>query len=429
MDWKEKYADKIVTAEEAMLCIHDGDLIMPADFGSEPVHLVDAMTKRAMELNGIRVSHGGNVGPEPHLDPEVKDKIHFNCLCAVPKSRQAILEKRADFTPCYFHLWPKLIREVLKPDICLIQITEPDENGMASLGISSDFTTHLPQYAKITIAQVNHNMPYIANNLIHVDQIDYLVEYDEPIVELRDSVPGEMEKRIGANVVDLIHDGDCLQLGRGKLPDYVMTMLQDKKDLGIHSEMLSDGVMKLVKQGVITNKYKKIHPGKIVASMLCGSAELYRWADHNDDLLLLPVEEVNDPFVISQNDNVVSLNSAIEVDLLGQVVCDMIGTTQFTGVGGFTDFVRGASRSKGGRTIVAFSSTASHDTISRIVKYVTPGAAVGATRYDVDYIVTEYGVAQLWGKTNAERVEALIAIAHPKFRDELREYAESVNLL
>lgn len=429
MSWREKYSEKIVSVQEAMKQIKTGDMIIPGDFGAEPVYLMQAMTQRAKELGGIRVSHGGNIGPEPHLDEEMKDKIHFECLCAVPKSRKALEENRADFIPCYFHQWPRLMREILKPDVALVQITEPDEEGYASMGISGDFTCLLPSMAKITIAQINRQMPYVANNKIHIDQLDYLVEYDEPMVELTDSFPGEIEKEIGKYVVDLIHDGDCLQLGRGKLPDYVLNLLGDKKDLGIHSEMLSDGVMKLVKAGVITNKYKKVHPGKIVGGFAGGSKEFYEWIDHNDDLLLLPIDYVNDPKVIAQNDNVVSLNSAIEVDLLGQVVADMVGPKQFTGVGGFTDFVRGAFASKGGRTIVAFGSTAKNDTISRIVPTITPGAAIAATRYDVDYIVTEYGVARLWGKTTKERTKAIISIAHPKFRDELREYARTVNLL
>ncbi len=429
MDWRDIYKDKIVTAQEAMKCLKTGDMVIPADFAAEPVHLLEAMTERAKELDGIFVSHGGNVGPEPHLDEEMAEKIRFQCLCAVPKSRKALEDGRADFIPCFFHQWPRLIREVLKPDVALVQITEPDENGVASLGVSSDFTSYLPGYAKITIAQVNRNMPYVPNNLVKVEDIDYLVEFDEPLLVLTDSVPGEMEEKIGKHVAGLIHDGDCLQLGRGKLPDYVLNLLMDKKDLGIHTEMLSDGAMKLMRAGVVNNKCKNIYTGKTVTSFMGGSAEFYEWADHNEDLMLLPVDVVNDPAVISQIDNMVSLNSAIEVDLLGQVVADMIGPRQFTGVGGFTDFVRGASESRGGRTIIAFASTSRDGKHSRIVPHISPGAAVAATRYDVNYVVTEYGVASLWGKTNKERVQALIAIAHPDFREELTKYAREVNLL
>lgn len=431
MDWKEKYQEKIVTVEEAMSHMKDGDMIVPGDFCAEPVYLIDAMTKRAKELTGegIYIAHGGSVGPEPHLDPGMESYIHFHCMCAVPKSRQALEEKRADFLPCYFHQWPRLFREKGRPNVALITISEPDEQGVASLGVSCDYTCYLPEVADLVIAQVNKNMPYIDGNTVSLDKIDYLVLHDEPVVELLDSFPGEKEERIARNIVPLIHDGDCLQLGRGKLPDYVMTLLTDKKDLGIHSEMISDGALKLIRSGVITNKYKNFHRGKTVCAMLAGSTELYRWAEHNPDLQLLPVDVVNDPKIIAQNDNVVSLNSALEVDLLGQAAAEMIGARQFTGVGGFTDFVRGASESKNGRTIIAFASTSSDGKHSRIVPYITPGAAVTATRYDVDYIVTEFGVAQLWGKTNRERVEALIAIAHPDFRDGLRAYAKKVKLL
>ena len=429
MNWKEIYREKIVTADEAMQHIQRGDLIIPGDFGAEPVYLMEHMTKRAGALGNVKVMHGGNIGPEPHLMSESKEFVDFECLCAVPISRKALEERRADFVPCYFHEWPKLFKTVKKPDVALIQVTEPDENGMVSLGVSSDFTSLIPTLARTTIAQVNRNMPFIPSNTISIEQLDYLVLQDEPLLLLTDSFPGEVEKEIARHVIPLIHDGDCLQIGRGKLPDYVMTQLMDKKDLGIHTEMFSDGAMQLVKAGVINNSRKSFHPGKTVCSFMAGSEELYKWAQDNEDLLLLPVDIVNDPFIIAQNDNVVSLNSAIEVDLLGQAVADMIGSRQFTGVGGFTDFVRGAGRSKGGRSILAFASTSKDGKTSRIVPHITEGAAVAATRYDTNYVVTEYGAAQLWGKTNRERVEALIGIAHPKFRDELRAYAHEKGLI
>lgn len=429
MDWKERYADKIVPVEQAMKVIRDEDTVIPGDFCAEPVYLLEAMTKRAQELTRIHILHGGNIGPEPHLAPGMEKHIQFSCLCAVPVSRKALAEKRADFLPCYFHEWPRLFREKTRPDVALIQVTEPDENGIVSMGPSGDFTAYLPSLAKATIAQVNRNLPFIKSNTISVDQIDYLVPHDEPMLELMDSFPGEVEKEIAHNVTPLIHDGDCLQIGRGKLPDYVMTQLTDHKDLGIHTEMFSDGAMKLVQAGAINNSRKQFHPGKVVCSFIGGSRELYQWVSGNDCIDLLSVDIVNDPFVIAQNDNVVSLNSAIEVDLLGQAVADMIGDRQYTGVGGFTDFVRGAGASKGGRSIIAFASTSKDGKTSRIVPHVTEGAAVAATRYDVHYVVTEYGVAQLWGKTNRERVKALIAIAHPKFRDSLREYAIEKGLL
>jgi len=431
MNWKEAYKKKIVTAEEAMRVVKTGDRVVPGDFCAEPVHLIEALVKRAKELNGIEVAHGGNIGPEPHLDPGMEKYIHFNCLCAVPKSRKALEEQRADYTPCYFHQWPRLFAPdgPLPVDVALIQLTPPDENGDCSFGVSVDFTSYLPEFAKITIAQINSNMPRTFSKKINLNQLDWIVPYDEPLVELGSVPAGELEAAISKHVAPLVCDGAAVQIGIGKLPDLIMHSLREKNDLGIHTEMMSNGVMELMKLGVVTNKYKAVHPGKTVTSFLGGDREFYRWVDNNPDIELLPVDFVNDPYVIGQNPNVISINSAIEVDLTGQIVADTIGTRQFTGVGGFNDFVRGARRSKGGKTIVTFPSATGNGKHSRIVPFITPGAAVCATRFDADYIVTEYGVAQLWGKTTRQRIEALIAIAHPSFRDELCDYARKNKLL
>ena len=431
MNWKQKYAHKIMPVDEAMRHIRAGENIIPGDFCAEPEYLLHGLVNNAGDIGGVRVTHGGNVGSEPHLAPEMKDLIHFNCLCAVPVSARAIEECRADYVPCYFHQWPKLIGKggPQQCDVAFLQVSEPNEEGICSLGVSSDFTYYLADIARLTIAQVNKHVPWMEDNTISIDKLDCLVLHDEPLVELKDSFAGPKEEAIAQYVLPLIEDGACLQIGRGKLPDYVMGKLIDRKHLGIHSEMISDGVMKLMEAGAVDNSLKKVLPGKTVCSMLAGSAELYRWADRNPNIALMPVDFTNDPFVIAQNDNVVSLNSAIEIDLLGQAVCDMIGPRQFTGVGGFTDFVRGAQRSKGGRTILAFSATSSNGKTSRIVPHVTYGAAVAATRWDTDYVVTEYGIAQLWGKSNRERVEQLINIAHPDFRDELRREAVERKLL
>jgi len=431
MDWKEKYADKIVTVEEAMSHIQPGDLVVPADFCAEPCYLMQGLADAAPKLGGIRVSHGGNVGPQPHVAPGMEKYIDFDCLCAVPVTRKAIAEHRADYLPCFFHQWPRLLGKggPMQMDVALIQVTEPDENGIVSFGVSSDYTCYMPDVARLTIAQINKNVPWMDGNTCPVEKLDYLVLKDEPVVELLDSVPGEKEQAIAKYVLPLIEDGACLQIGRGKLPDYVMSLLTDRKHLGIHSEMISDGVMKLMKAGAVDNSMKQIHRGKTVCSMIAGSAELYKWVSHNPDIEILPVDYVNDPAIIKQNDNVVSLNSITEIDLMGQAVCDMIGPKQYTGIGGFADFVRGASESKGGKTILAFSSSTGDGKHSRIVATPTPGVAIASTRWDTNYVVTEYGVAQLWGKTNRERAEAMIAIAHPNFRDELRTQAIDLGLI
>lgn len=431
MSWRELYKEKIVTAREAMQCVKTGDRVVPGDFSNEPVHLMHALAERARELEGIEVVHGGNIGPEPHLDPGMEKYIHFNCLCAVPKSRKVLDEQNGDYTPCYFHEWPKLMKPdgPLPVDVGLIQLSLPDENGECSFGAAVDYTCYLPEVSKITIAQINKNMPRVGSRTVNLSQIDWIVPYDEPLLELPPSPVGEIELAISRHVAPLVPDGATLQIGRGKLPDTIMAALRDKKDLGIHTEMMSNGVMELMKAGVVTNKYKKICPGKTVTSFFAGDKEFYEWINENPDVDLLPIDYVNDPFVIAQNPNVISINSAIEVDLTGQVVADMIGPRQFTGVGGFTDFVRGARRSKGGKTIVTFASVTGNGKNSRIVPHITAGAAATATRFDIDYVVTEYGVAKLWGKTVRERAEALIAIAHPKFRDELREAAVQAKLI
>ena len=431
MNYKEVFKDKIVDAGHAMHHIKPGDRIAMSDFCAEPLHLVEALAERARQLDGIEIVTGGNIGPEPHLDPGMEKYVRFNCLCAVPKSRKAIAECRADFTPCYFHEWPQLLAPdgPLPLDVALLQLSPPDENGDCSFGVSVDFTALLPKLAKVTIAQINSRMPEVPGAKINLKDVDWVVPWDEPIVELESVAAGEIETQISRYVASLVPDGATLQIGRGKLPDQVMNLLQDKNDLGIHSEMISNGVMNLINNGVVTNKYKKIKPGKTVAGFVAGDQTFYEWVDHNPAIELMTIDFVNDPYVIGQNPQVVSINSAIEVDLTGQVVAETIGTRQFTGIGGFTDFVRGARRSKGGKTIVTFASTTSNGKHSRIVPFINPGASVSATRFDVDYIVTEYGIAQLWGKSNRERIEALIEIAHPDFRDGIKDYAKETKLL
>lgn len=431
MDWKQRYAERIVSAEEALSCIKPGDNVVPGNFAGEPVYLIDELARIAPRIGGkIKVTHGGLIGPEPHMKPGMERYFDVRVMHCVPMSQQGILEHRIKFLPCNFRRWVHMFEH--GPDACdvaLVMVTPPDENGMCSFGATGDYSMLLPGFAPITIAQVNDCLPFVETNTVPIDAFDYLVVHDEPVVELLDSTPGEKEKAIARNVLPLIKDGDCLQLGRGKLADYVLRYLTDRKDLGVHSEMVSDGIMGLYESGAITGNRKTINKGKITTSMICGSKKLYKWADRNPVLEIRPITYINDPAVIAQLDNVVSLNSAIEIDLLGQAVCDMIGPEQYTGAGGFTDFVRGASESKGGRTILAFSATAGHETVSRIVPHVTAGAAVGATRLDVDWVVTEFGAVSLWGKTNEDRVKALISIAHPKFRAWLTEEAEKANLI
>jgi 4-hydroxybutyrate CoA-transferase len=319
--------------------------------------------------------------------------------------------------------------KILPVDIALIQVTPPDKEGFCSFGVSVDYTVAAAENARITIAQMNRNYPRTAGASIHVSKLTYIVEKDEPVIELNPPVIGDVEKLIGENVAALIPDGATLQLGIGAIPDAVLLFLKDKKDLGIHSEMFSDGAVVLAQAGVITNRKKTIHTGKFTASFLMGTRKLYDFIDNNANVELLPVEHVNDPYIIGQYVNMVSINSALQVDLMGQVNAEMIGSRQFSGIGGQVDFVRGVSRAKNGKSIIALPSTASNGKISRIACELDRGAAVSTSRNDVHYIVTEYGAANLRGKSLRQRADALIAIAHPDFRAALFEEAKAKGMI
>ena len=306
--------------------------------------------------------------------------------------------------------------------MALIQVSKPDKNGYVSLGISVDYTKSACEVAKIVIAQVNENMPKtFGDSFLHISDIDYIVEKNEPIIELPKAKIGEVEKEIGRYCASLINDGDTLQLGIGAIPDAVLTFLKDKKDLGIHSEMVADGVAELVKEGIITNKRKKLDPGKMVVTFSMGTRELYDFLDDNPSVMFMPVDYVNNPTVIMQEDNIVSINSCVQIDLMGQVASETIGETQISGTGGQVDFIRGASMAKNGRSIIAMPSTVKGK-LSKIVTKLDDYSVVTTSRNDVDYVITEYGIAHLRGKTLRERSLALINIAHPDFRDELLEY-------
>lgn len=312
----------------------------------------------------------------------------------------------------------------MPPDVTIIQVSPPDEHGYCSFRISCDYTKGAAENSKIVIAQINKCMPRtLGNSFIHISDMDYIVEYDQPILQLTPPKIGEIEKKIGEHCASLIEDGDTLQLGIGAIPDAVLSFLKEKKDLGIHSEMISDGVVDLILAGVINNKKKNIHTGKCIISFLMGSQKLYDYVNDNPSVELHPVDYVNHSFIIAQNNNMVSINSALQVDLMGQVNAESIGDMQFSGTGGQVDFVRGASMSNRGRSIIAMPSTASKGTISKIVMNLDLGSTVTTSRNDVDYVVTEYGIAILKGKTLRERAKALISIAHPDFRQQLMEQA------
>jgi acetyl-CoA hydrolase len=357
--------------------------------------------------------------------------LRVNTMFISANIRKAVHDGRADFTPVLLSEFPLLFkRNILPLDVALIHVSPPDEHGFCSFGIEVGLTKSAAETAKIVIAEVNQQMPRtLGDSFIHVSKLTHVVPVDYPITELNlsDEGKGDLVEKIAGYIAELIPDGATIQLGIGAIPDAVLKFLFEKKDIGIHTELFSDGIIDLVDAGVLTNSRKTLHPGKIIAGFIIGTQRLYKWSDDNPLIELHPTEYVNDPFVIAQNDRMVAVNSAIEVDLTGQVCADSIGPKLYSGVGGQLDFIYGASRSKGGVPIIALPSTAKN--ISRIVPMLKEGAGVVTTRNHVRFIVTEFGIADLYGKTIRQRAQALIAIAHPEFRDELRKQAQALNFI
>lgn len=420
MNWKEEYADKIVSVQEAVSHVQSGNRIVFSHACGEGQYLTDELVNQAERLENVEIVHMVAMGTAPYCQPGMEKHFRHNALFVGGSTRKAVEEGHADYTPCFFHEIPRLFTDGCLPvDVAFIQVSLPDERGYCSFGISVDYTQPAAQAAKLVIAQVNKNMPYTYGNGIHLKDIDFIVEKDEPLIELPPPKIGETERKIGEYVASLIHDGDTLQLGIGAIPDAVLSFLGEKKNLGIHSEMFSDGVVDLARKGVITNTKKTINPGKFVSCFLMGTRKLYDFVDHNEDVLIEAVDYTNDPFVVAKIDNIISINSAIQVDLMGQTNSEMIGNRQFSGVGGQVDFVRGASRAKGGKAIIAMPATAAKGKISKIVPLLDEGSAVTTSRNDIDYVVTEFGIASLKGKTLRQRAKALIEIADPRFKPSL----------
>ncbi len=420
MTSNEYYTSHMATAEEAVKLIHSGDRVVVQHATGEPSYLLDAMVDNAEAYENVEVVHMVAMGQAKYAQPGMEKHFRHNALFAGKVTQTAIVEGRGDFTPCFFSEVPGFFETVLPVDVALIQITPPDENGKCSLGVSMDYTYAAVKNAKTVIAQVNSQMPFTYGpGLLDITDIDCFVLHDNPVIPLAPPKIGPVEEAIGKNVASLIKDGDTLQLGIGAIPDAVLMFLKDKKDLGIHSEMFSDGVVELAEAGVITNAKKTLHPGKYVVTFLMGTQRLYDFVDHNPDVYLATVDYVNDPFVIAQNDNMVAINSCVQVDLMGQIASESIGMTQISGTGGQVDFVRGAAKSKGGRSIIAMPSTVKGK-VSKIVPLLDEGAAVTTGRCDADYVITEYGIAHLKGHTLRDRARSLIEIAHPDFRDDLK---------
>lgn len=419
--WQQAYKDKSRTAAEALAAVQSGDRVVLGHAAGEPQVLVAELLRQASRLSGVEVTHMVPLHGCDYAKPEYGQSFRHNALFVGKGSREAVNAGRADFTPCYFSEIPRLFREGILPvDVALIQLSPPDRHGYLSFGVSVDYTLQAARSARLTIAEINPRMPRTHGACIHVSEVDAFVAVDYPLTELPLPVISEVERQIGAHIAALIPDRANLQLGIGAIPDAVLHFLSDKHDLGIHTEMFSDGVVDLYEQGVVTNRYNNLNPGRFTATFLMGTHRLYDFVDDNPSVTMLPVDYTNNVLVAGRVDNLIAINSALEVDLKGQVCSEMIGNQQFSAVGGQVDFVRSASLSPGGKSIIAFPSTGKNGTLSRIVKQLTPGACVTTSRNDVHYVVTEYGIADLRGKSLQQRAEALISIAHPDFRDALR---------
>lgn len=422
MQWVTTYAEKVVSASEAVSKIKSGNRVVIGSATSAPEYLIKAMIANKEQYENVEISNLVPLGKCEYAWEGMEKYFKYNGLFLSAGTREVVNSGRGDFTPAYFHEVPKYYIEYLPVDVCLVQVSKADQHGYFSLGGSVDYTKPAVDAAKLVIVQVNKYVPRThGDSFIHVSDVDYIVEYDEPMPEYKSGAITEVEEAIGKNIASLIEDGDTLQLGIGTIPDATLTFMKGYKNLGLHSEMISDGVVDLIKQGVINNKVKSINRGKSLITFFMGTQKLYDFVNDNPGIEMRPVSYVNNPYIISQNDHMTAINSCLQVDMVGQVVSESIGTKQYSGVGGQVDYMRGANMSKGGKAIIAMPSTASKGKISRIVSVLDQGAIVTTNRNDVNYVVTEYGIAKLKGKTIRDRAKALIEIAHPDFRAQLEE--------
>jgi acyl-CoA hydrolase/RimJ/RimL family protein N-acetyltransferase len=427
MEWQQRYARKIVDAAYAVKHIRKGQRVFIGSGCAEPQLLSAALAARGNELADTQIAQLLTLGTAPYADPKFERGFRTNAFFIGANMREAIADGRADFTPIFLSEVPALFRSGRVPvHTALISVSPPDEHGFCSYGVSVDVVKAAAETARTVVAEVNANMPRaLGDSFIHIEAIHMLVPSSEPVLEMRHGEPDDVARRIGHNIAELIDDGATLQIGIGTIPDATLADLSGHKDLGVHTEMFSDGVVDLVEKGVITGARKTLHRGKLVAGFVLGTRRLFDFIDNNPMCEFHPTEYTNDPFVIAQNARQVSINSALEIDLTGQVCADSIGTYFYSGIGGQVDFVRGASRSPGGKAIIALPSTASGGEVSRIVSTLRPGAGVVTSRGDVHYVVTEWGVADLHGRSIRERAMQLIHIAHPKFRDALMAEARA----
>lgn len=431
MVWRNQLARKVMTADEAVRVVASGNRVWFAEGCGTPTPLIDALVDRGRELHDVELLHMLTFGEARYTRPEYEGHFRHHGLFLGANVRQAIQEGRADYTPIFLSEIEDLFRSGQLPiDVAFIQTSPPDKHGFLSLGTSVDCSLTAAQCARHVVAEVNQQMPRsLGDCFLHISKVAAVVETDRPLLELPMEEPTELQDRIASQVASLIPDGAVIQTGIGGIPDAVLRYLRDRKAIGVHSEMCSDGVIDLCEAGVLTGERKNIHRGKIVVGFVLGTRRLFTYMHENPMFEMHPTSYTNDPFVIAQHDRMIAINSAIQVDLTGQVCADSIGFRPYSGFGGQVDFIRGAARSKGGKPIIALPSTAKNGTISRIVPMLDPGAGVVTSRADVHYVITEHGIAYLHGKNLRQRAEALISIAHPKFQDELLNFAERAGYL
>jgi len=420
-DWSKVYEQKLATPEQAISLIKPGRRILIGSGAAEPVALVDALVEHGQHLHDNEIVHLLTLGPAPYVKPEFRSRFRHTAFFIGANVRDAVQEGRADFLPVFLSEIPELLRcRRVRIDVALIQVSPPDAHGYVSLGVSVDIVRAAVEAADLVLAEVNPCMPRThGQSFIPVAEIDRFIPVQRPLLELSPDPPGQVETEIGHHVASLIPNGATIQTGIGRIPNAVLAALSDRHDLGVHTEMFSDGVMALAEAGVITGASKTLLPGKMVTSFLMGSRSLYEWVDNHPAIEMRPSDFTNDPAIISRNERMVSINSALAVDLTGQVAADTLMGKFFSGIGGQVDFVRGAARSRHGHAVIALPSTAKGGSMSRIRPVHDEGAGIVTSRGDVRYIVTEYGIADLWGRNIRERAMALIEIAHPDFRAEL----------
>jgi 4-hydroxybutyrate CoA-transferase len=425
MSWSDEYERKRMSAARALEAVGSGDRVWIQSGCGTPSVLVDALVARAGELRNVEIVHMKTLGNADYTRPEYEGRFRHRGLFLGDNVREAVANGRADYTPIFLSEIEGLFESGALPlDVVLMQVSSPDAHGFVSLGTTVDCTLTLARHAKVVIAEVNRQMPRTHGETnVHVSRISAIVESDRPLLEMEAEKFTDTHVRVGANVASLIPDGATLQTGIGGIADAVLRCLDDKHDLGIHTELVPDGVVDLMEAGIINGERKTLHRGKAVLAFVLGSQKLFDFIHENPSFEFRPISYTNDPFVVAQNERMVAINGALQVDLTGQVCADSIGTRPFSGFGGQIDFIRGAARSKGGVPIIALLSTAKRGAVSRIVPVLDPGAGVVTSRADVHYVVTEHGVAYLHGKTLRERAEALIAIAEPRFQAELEDFA------